>query len=329
MKKIIFSLAVIFAVGAIVIGATSAYFTDTETHAANVLQAGTIDISLSDRIVTRSFNIGDMKPGMTQWIEFDVHNDGVNPVVLRKRLTNYVSGTGLVSEPECTDQQGVWLDGQCSEFTDNNDLAPVMTYDMTLTLPTGEVVLIPETRNVKLSDVRDLWIPIGKLEAGETVHVKQSYHLDEATTNWAQGDSLTFDINILAEQRMGAGPTTDRGVVLENKTLEPDWYSIMDARWGLLTYAPESSTFDFNFRGFGLTPGAKYNLVWWNGSNEVVISGPAVVDSHGEVAMYGSKELNADLHDAKIWLRPFIWTSSSNANTLWEGNIVNFDDTDL
>jgi len=46
MKKIIFSLAIIAAIGAIVVGATTAYFSDTETSTGNTFTAGVIDLKV-------------------------------------------------------------------------------------------------------------------------------------------------------------------------------------------------------------------------------------------------------------------------------------------
>jgi predicted ribosomally synthesized peptide with SipW-like signal peptide len=47
MKKILISLAIIAAVGAIGFGATRAYFSDTETSTGNTFTAGSIDLALS------------------------------------------------------------------------------------------------------------------------------------------------------------------------------------------------------------------------------------------------------------------------------------------
>ncbi len=46
MKRILISLAIIVAVGAIVVGGTSAFFSDSETSAGNVFTAGSIDLKI-------------------------------------------------------------------------------------------------------------------------------------------------------------------------------------------------------------------------------------------------------------------------------------------
>lgn len=48
MKKIIISLAMIAAVGAVVVGATTAYFSDTETSTGNTFTAGSIDLGIDN-----------------------------------------------------------------------------------------------------------------------------------------------------------------------------------------------------------------------------------------------------------------------------------------
>jgi spore coat-associated protein N len=62
MKKILISLAIIGVVGAIGIGATVAYFTDTETSTGNTFTAGSLDLTINtpkDAVWTMS----DMAPG--------------------------------------------------------------------------------------------------------------------------------------------------------------------------------------------------------------------------------------------------------------------------
>ncbi len=48
MSKITLSLVMIAAVGAIVIGATGAYFSDTEVSSGNTFTAGTLDLNINE-----------------------------------------------------------------------------------------------------------------------------------------------------------------------------------------------------------------------------------------------------------------------------------------
>ena len=62
MKKILMSLAVVVAVGAGVIGATGAFFSDTETSVGNIFTAGAIDLKIDNT----SYYNGEFNPG-TSW----------------------------------------------------------------------------------------------------------------------------------------------------------------------------------------------------------------------------------------------------------------------
>ena len=50
------------------------------------------------------------------------------------------------------------------------------------------------------------WIYLGVLQPGESILVKQSYHLDSAVDNWGQSDKVTFDMEFVAQQIEGALP---------------------------------------------------------------------------------------------------------------------------
>lgn len=81
-KKLIYSLSVIAAAAVVVVGATTAYFNDTETSTGNTFTAGAIDLTVDslgawyngqqipdsffrarDLINERFFDLGDVKPG--------------------------------------------------------------------------------------------------------------------------------------------------------------------------------------------------------------------------------------------------------------------------
>src|SRR3989344_6998898 len=93
MKKILLSLLVVAAVGAGMVYGTKAYFTDTEESKGNTFTTGTIDIAVDgqnpwDRELP--YELEDMKPSQTDYIDFVVYNVGTNPVNLYKTLTNNV-----------------------------------------------------------------------------------------------------------------------------------------------------------------------------------------------------------------------------------------------
>ena len=324
-KNIAKSLLMIGVTLAMVTGATTALFSDTETSTGNTFSAGTIDISVDGENpwnATAEYNLEDLKPCETEYIEFTIRNVGTNPVVLRKRINVTNEETGTQSEPECdAETWGGWDGANCTgtAVNENNAISQVIHYAMDLTDASGTTTLIPEDWGVMVSDIDSLWIPLGTLDVGEELTVKQSYHLDKNAGNEYQGDKMTFNIDLYGEQRMGVGQNTTGGVVLENKTGDPDWYTVIDETWGLLTW---DGSGNYTFKGFGLDTSVSYRLVYWNGTNEIPIAGGAYTAPNGDgtLSLSGTYTGFNTNTNAKYWLRPDDW---DNAKTLWEGNLVN------
>lgn len=97
MKRIFISLLLILSVGVVAIGATQAYFTDTETITNNIMTAGKVDIDLRGAAqhqilldVTQSFK-GGLVPGSYDpaLFELDVYNQGwgVSTIPVKYRMT--------------------------------------------------------------------------------------------------------------------------------------------------------------------------------------------------------------------------------------------------
>jgi len=193
--------------------ATKAYFSDTETSSGNKITAGTIDIAVDGQnpwSKTYSEALKDMKPSQVKWVEYVVKNVGANPVVVWKQIHVTGTSTGIETEPECTDQKGVWdntakacdWDGSGTMMVDINDLNNVTTYDMKV----NDTVLIDGAWNVTMGNIDAVWVPLGKLDKNQEMTVRQSYHIMANAGNAYQGDTMTFDINIYAEQLLGTGP---------------------------------------------------------------------------------------------------------------------------
>ncbi|MDO8569266.1 MAG: TasA family protein [bacterium] len=68
MKKILLSLSMIVFVGAVVIGATGAFFSDTETSTGNTFTAGAIDLGVDNT----SYYNGHLNQGTTWQIDWDL-----------------------------------------------------------------------------------------------------------------------------------------------------------------------------------------------------------------------------------------------------------------
>ncbi len=86
-SKILLSAASIAAAGALVVGATFAYFSDTETSTANVFATGTLLLDITDQNSNDPFvseNLGtNWQPGEERLVNFDVKNTGTLPINIR------------------------------------------------------------------------------------------------------------------------------------------------------------------------------------------------------------------------------------------------------
>lgn len=353
MKRIIISLSVVAAVAAAVVVGTTAFFSDTETSTGNTFTAGTIDISVdSMNPWNESFTLADMKPSYVDYINFEIQNTGSdpNPVDVYKKLVVTNETTGAVSEPECSDQSGVWSGSQCAFPTsgDNNNLSSAIWYDLSVEVfdASGAKIwwqtLYLDSDHKTIDDVYggNKEVYLGMIPSGGKMKVKQSYHLATETGNWAQGDQMTFNINLRAEQIQGTA-------VLENKTGAPDWEVInsADAIKGLLTYKVKNPTFDFTFTGKALLPSHSYVLAagWTaNGAGFDVDTqlGIGTTDAGGDITIVGNPELGKDMKNVKVWLVPaenwtgtaMNWSGGSGwpgivPNFLWETGLIWYDDT--
>ncbi len=335
MKRILVSMLTIAIVAVVGFAVTRAYFSDTETSTGNTLTAGTIDISVDGEnpwTKTYSEALKDMKPSQVRWIDFVVKNVGENPVVVWKHIGVTGTSTGIETEPECTGQGGVWddtstacdWDGSGTMMVDKNNLDKVITYDMKV----GATVLIDEDWGVTIRDINSLWIPLGRLDKGQEMTVRQSYHLKATAGNAYQGDTMTFDIDLYAEQLLGTGPgPTTHGLVLENK--DGSWNPIIDGRWGLLTWDGSNN---FNFSGHGLTASTEYTLIYYP-EPQATWPHPVTALDNGTAASDGTINLSGtmtpSLSGAKIWLVEDSDLSGSGmsgwnpSNYLFESNLIN------
>src|SRR3989338_6576139 len=72
MKKILLSLGMIVFVGAVVIGATGAFFSDSETSTGNTFTAGAIDLGVDNH----SYYNGVLNPETTWRVTYDLDEGG-------------------------------------------------------------------------------------------------------------------------------------------------------------------------------------------------------------------------------------------------------------
>lgn len=349
-KRILISLSLIAAVAAVVIGGTVAYFSDTETSTGNTFTAGTIDIAIDgENPWEGSFVLEDMKPCEKDYIKFVITNVGTNPVVIWKHLRDVVTDEGVMTEPECVEEGGTWVDygDHCTGETAQYNLDGWILYDLSVRVPIADN---PDDWHQVIYD-QDVWfshivcepILLGMLPVGGTMEVTQSYHLDKSVTNWAQGDVMTFTIEIIGEQQKGE-------LVLENKNPADDKWDIIqgDGIQATLTYNTKGPKFDYSLTGKVKLTSTDYDLIYyadpWPGNNPGALIGTAGSGADGSIVMSGSTELNMDLpvwpndqnhpEGAKIWLvpssdYPFPDGGWNPANYLFDTALITYDDTDI
>ena len=294
-RTILMSLLVIGAVVAVIVGATTAYFSDPET-ATGTFSAGTIDISVDGHNPWNgSFEMKDLKPSETGTIEFKIHNTGSNPVVVWKHIGDVATDTGVVTEPECEDEGGTWASDICTGNKPKDDIDTVTNYD----LVAGSAVIFADADNLTIADIQSMWMPLGTIPGHGDLVVKQSYHMRGPDTgNWAQGDTMTFDIDLYAEQRLGPGPAQlSNKLFLDNKSGDPDWYFVADGTWGILTWGSSGELV-----AQGLESGTGYDLITyvepWPGTVGVICSGTS--GSDGKLSVSNCDPTAG--YEGKIWL---------------------------
>ena len=350
-KKIIISLCVMGVVAAVVVGGTTAYFSDTETSTGNTFTAGTIDISINDQNPwNESFTLDDMKPCYTDYINFRIDNDrsDPNPVNIFKLIKVTDENTGTVSEPECTEQDGVWNENTDPKCTwtegcpDKNNLSDWIWYDLYVEVYDAnnhriwwQTIYVDGDQESINGVYANGHVFLGMIPMGGYMLVEQSYHLSPLTTNWAQGDKMEFSIEVKGEQLYGTA-------WLENKDESQGWKIIHgDSIQGILTYTVKHPTFDFSFTGKAPLASHDYFLVagYDANTNADTLLGKGTTNVSGDITITGNVELGKDMKDVKVWLVPTEnWNGSEVtwspwpgcvANFLWETGLIWYEDTDL
>ncbi len=219
----------IAAVAAVGVGATTAFFSDTETSSGNVIAAGSLDLKVNnvDDPVEAIVNLPDLKPSqhfVTGPITLTVNN---NPGKLYKHIVNddpndliSCSSNG-VTEPECKGQGGVWNNDACTfpngPSQDDNDLPKVTWFD--LELWKGPLVkpassdpgdnpmcdsehtqncwnILIDDNTIELGRIASHWIYLGTygqpLSNNNHVTIRQSFHMKESAENAYQSDKCVF-----------------------------------------------------------------------------------------------------------------------------------------
>jgi len=178
MKKIILSLAIIAVVGAIVVGATTAFFSDTETSTGNTFTAGAIDLKIdntchynggecvcnNDNVCTWNggpyngepcsctwlskdldgdvfFNFNDVKPGDygEDTISFDLTS---NPAWACVYVENIVDTDNTCVEPEVEAEGSDCAPTNDGELDENLHITAWLETDCDNVLDSGEEIIV-------------------------------------------------------------------------------------------------------------------------------------------------------------------------------------------
>jgi len=212
-KRILVSLSIIGVVAVIAIGATTAYFSDTETSQDNTFSAGTLDLQVVFPYEgepypgfppTKTYNgenipgveIRDIKPGDSGFLRYHVNNIGTIGGELYITLANVSNSPGVTPEPE--------------PLPDNGELGE----NLLINIWYGDESEYPNyskhiVKDKKLNDLSNVRYLLGDLTAegdptttdGKDVYIK--WELPSSVGNEVQGDVVSFDVDLDLMQKGG------------------------------------------------------------------------------------------------------------------------------
>ena len=316
-KKI---LASIFVIGMLALAmgwGTYSFFSDTEKSTGNVFTAGTIDIAVDGQnpwTATYSAALSDVKPSENREFTFVITNPGDNPVKVWKRIVVIGCSGGTPAYPvevPVASSEPEYEEGLVGGvYKERCWLPPYILYDLYV----GNIPIVAPGQKIRIDNINGFWIYLGDILKGGSMTVKQSYHLASwedapvpAVTNWAQGDTMTFDIELYAEQEGGVGPAVVDTLELKQKDLTT-WEPIDGGYSGTLTLSTGK------FVGI-VKPSTEYKLIyykdpWATGHTGSVLLGTGSSDGSGGItisATLGTIPASDDLNypiGGKIWLVP-------------------------
>ncbi len=313
MKKILISLITITLIVGCAIGGTAAYFTDTEVSTGNTFTTGTIDIAVDGQNPwsrTEPYVLDDMKPGFTDYIDFEITNVGTNPANITKNVNVSSDSAGLASVID------YGMDVEVYDATDNL-VWHQKVYDL----------------NTTVANINNTEMMLGMLPVDWTMKVSQAYHMQEQAGNEYQGQTMTFDITLTAEQLRGV-------VTMYKKSGDPDWLIDFSGPTATLTYGVKDKEFAYTVNASGLADGS-YTLISyiapWSTTNTLALANVTVAGGTGTST--GSIDLNTSLINRKTWLIPGTYTPGQQLpdmsswynvnNILFETGLMDYYDADL
>lgn len=186
MKKELVSLLTLALIGSVAVYATNSFFSDQETSSGNTFQAGSLDLKINSTDNPGVLvGVPDLKPGDNYKFEKKLKVVD-NSAYVWVMLSDIIASQSAQTEPEIEEENGIPKD----------DLQNYLLYD--LISSTGTVIQLDD--QISVASASGCWIPLGSLPGNQEVTIKQSFHLPDTVTNWAQGDTLTFTENFYAVQ---------------------------------------------------------------------------------------------------------------------------------
>jgi 5-hydroxyisourate hydrolase-like protein (transthyretin family) len=171
-------------------------FMGAGTYACNTGQSFIIDFSHD----TNKLVISNLSPGETVYPIIKIPNHDEQATKASILLKNVVCSENGVVEPE-----QVWY----NQHGLRNDIDSVITFGLWIdrdgntggcNTAAGDKWIIEEKTGIHIDDITGNPIPLGTIDSGKTITVVTSYHMDEETENWAQSDTMTFNIELTREE---------------------------------------------------------------------------------------------------------------------------------
>lgn len=195
MKKLLFSFLVLGITSVLAIGATTAYFSDTEISTGNTFTAGTLDLKLDggDENVVK-FNLDNIRPGNQPQGTYTLKNAGSITGNLTISGITIADNENILSEPEKEAGDTSDTIGELSQVV---NLRIYLDLDKNGSYSTGDIMLF----NNKVSNLPSSIDTGLTLAADEDVNVKFLFDWwNTPIDNQAQGDSMMLDLEFMLKQ---------------------------------------------------------------------------------------------------------------------------------
>jgi len=200
MKKIILSLSIIAAAAAIAVGATTAYFSDTETSTGNTFTAGTLNLKVSDADpLVDTFAITDVKPGDSNspakdWL---LKNDGSIAGSLDVTFSNLLDQDNSCVEPEIGDEPGCVAQGLgagTGELDSNLTITAYIDEDNNNAYGGGDTLIYNGLASGIVGEKLSNYAMAANYGSGNDKAVRIEWSVAGGVNNEIQSDSAGFDI---------------------------------------------------------------------------------------------------------------------------------------